>query len=153
MVVILACFTLAAVAVGFSAVCHVPAGQVYSLHRQGRPKRLLQAGTHLVLPLLDRIAHRIDLRGQMLQLEEARFGARGVSGTIYWQVLDPARADAVIDQVDQLIRRAAAEELGQTNAPLPEDRRELGSRLKTALNSLLRERGMMVTRVDLDLVS
>lgn len=151
MTALLAGCILATLALAAGAIRHVPAGQVYSLHRQGRPRRLLQAGTHLVLPLLDRIAHRVDLRGQMLQLEEARFGARGVSGTIYWQVLDPARADAVIDQVEQLIRRGAADELSQSGAPLPEDRRELGSRLKTALNGLLRERGMMVTRVDLDL--
>lgn len=153
MTALLACFTLAAVAAGFSAVRYVPAGQVYSLYRQGRPKRLLQAGTHLVLPLLDRIAHRIDLRGQTLRLEEARFGARGLSGTIYWQVLDPARADAVIEQVEEMIRRGTAEELGQSDTPQLEDRRELGGRLKIALNGLLRERGMMVTRVDLDLSS
>jgi len=30
------------------------------------------------------------------------------------------------------------------------DRRDLGARLKQSLNSALRERGMMVTRVELD---
>jgi len=66
---------------------------------------------------------------------------------VYWQVLEPERADAVFEQVDQLIRRGAQEALrGESQA----DRRDLGARVKQALNSALRERGMMVTRVELD---
>ena len=53
-----------------------------------------------------------------------------------------------VSAVDQLIRRGAQEALrGESQA----DRRDLGARVKQALNSALRERGMMVTRVELDL--
>lgn len=130
-----------------SAVRYVPSGQVYSLYRLGKPVRLLQAGAHLVLPLLDRVAHKINLAGQTLRFEELLADAHGVRGTVYWQVLEPERADAVFEQVDQLIRRGAREALlGEPMADL----REVGARIKQALNSALRERGMMVTRVDLD---
>jgi regulator of protease activity HflC (stomatin/prohibitin superfamily) len=106
-----------------SAVRRVPEGLVYSVYRHGKPRRLLPAGTHLVLPLLDRVAHKINLSGQTLQLQ-APLGVSDVRGTVYWQVLEPERADAVFEQVDQLIRHGA--------------------------QAVLRERGMMVTRVDLD---
>jgi regulator of protease activity HflC (stomatin/prohibitin superfamily) len=131
-----------------SAVRRVPAGQVYSLYRHGRLLRVLEAGTHLVLPLLDRVGHKINLAGQTLRFEEPLADAHDVRGTVYWQVLEPERADAVFEQVDQLIRRGAQEALrGEPGA----DRRDLGAKVKQSLNSSLRERGMMVTRVELDL--
>jgi hypothetical protein len=125
-------------------------GQVYSLYRHGKPVRLLQAGTHMILPLLDRVAHKIDLAGQTLRFEEPLADAHEVSGTVYWQVLEPERADAVFEQVDQLIRRGAQEALRDEPDLGQIDRRDLGARLKQAMNKALRERGMMVTRVELD---
>lgn len=133
-----------------SAIRHVPTGQVYSLYRNGKPVRLLQAGTHVVLPLLDRVAHKINLAGQTLHFQEPLADAHDVSGTVYWQVLEPERADAVFEQVDQLIRRGAQEALRNEQEVERADRRDLGARLKQSLNTALRERGMMVTRVDLD---
>jgi regulator of protease activity HflC (stomatin/prohibitin superfamily) len=133
-----------------SAVRRVPDGQVYSLYRRGKLVRVLQSGTHLVLPLLDRVAHKINLAGQTLRFEEPLAEAHDVRGTVYWQVLEPERADAVFEQVDQLIRRGAQEALRSEPAADRADRRDLGVRVKQGLNSALRERGMMVTRVDLD---
>ncbi|HWX65810.1 MAG TPA: SPFH domain-containing protein [Rhodanobacter sp.] len=133
-----------------SAVKVVPAGQVHSLYRRGKPVRLLSPGMHLVLPLLDRVAHKINLAGQTLRFEEPLVDAHDVRGTVYWQVLEPERADAVFEQVDQLIRRGTMEALRGETAAERVDRRDLGARLKKSLNSALRERGMMVTRVELD---
>jgi regulator of protease activity HflC (stomatin/prohibitin superfamily) len=132
-----------------SAVRRVPEGLVYSVDRHGKPRRLLPAGTHLVLPLLDRVAHKINLSGQTLQLQ-APLGVSDVRGTVYWQVLEPERADAVFEQVDQLIRHGAQAVLRDEPAAAVVDRRDLGVRVKQSLNHVLRERGMMVTRVDLD---
>jgi regulator of protease activity HflC (stomatin/prohibitin superfamily) len=133
-----------------SSVKRVPAGQVQSLYRHGRPSRLLQPGVHLVLPLLDRVGHRIDLGGRVLRFEEPLANAHDLRGTVYWQVLEPERADAVIDQADQLIRRGALAALREEPEAASADRRDLGSRLKQAMNPALRERGMMVTRVELE---
>jgi regulator of protease activity HflC (stomatin/prohibitin superfamily) len=133
-----------------SAVKRVPTGQVISVYRRGKP-RLLQPGTHLTLPLLDRMGHRIDLGGRVLRFEEPLADAHGVRGTVYWQVLEPERADPVIEQADQLIRGGAVAALRQEPTALQADRRDLSSRLKQSMNQALRERGMMVTRVELDI--
>ncbi len=133
-----------------SAVKVVPAGQVYSLHRRGKSLRLLQPGTHLVLPLRDRVAHKINLAGQTLRFEEPLADAHEVRGTVYWQVLEPERADAVFEQVDQLIRRGTHDALHDERPIDRADGRDLGTHLKQVLNNALRERGMMVTRVELD---
>lgn len=133
-----------------SAIRWVPAGHVHSLYRRGRPIRWLQPGLHLVLPGLERIGHRIDLAGRVLQFQESLVGAHDVHGTVYWQVLEPERVDAVIDEVDHLIKRSTLEALRDEAEPTRIDRRALGSRLKRVLNGALRERGMMITRVELD---
>ena len=145
-------FALALVLFGLSAsaIRRVPAGQVVSVYRHGKPRRLLQAGTHVVVPGLDRIGHRIDLGGQVLRFQEPMADAHDVRGTVYWQVLEPERADAVIDQADQLIRGGALAALREEPAMVEADRRDLGARLKQAMNKALRERGVMVTRVELD---
>ncbi|TAM63744.1 MAG: hypothetical protein EPN49_01285 [Rhodanobacter sp.] len=133
-----------------SAIRRVPVGQVYSLYRHGKMAKLLQPGIHLVLPLRDRVVHKIDLAGQTLRFEEPCADASDLRGTVYWQVLEPERADAVFEQVDQLIRRGAIEALQGESEVDRSNRRDLGRRLKLSLNNALRERGMMVTRVELD---
>ncbi|OOG62539.1 hypothetical protein B0E46_12800 [Rhodanobacter sp. B04] len=150
MMILLTLLLLLPVALIASAIRRVPDGQVHSLYRHGKPVRLLQAGTHLVLPLLDRVAHKINLAGQTLRFEEPLADAHDLRGTVYWQVLEPERADAVFEQVDQLIRRGAQEALRGEAEVERADRRDLGARLKQSLNQALRERGMMVTRVELD---
>ena len=147
MMILLTLLLLLPTALIASAIRHVPAGQVYSLYRHGKLVRVLKAGTHLVMPLRDRVAHKINLAGQTLRIEESSADAHQLRATVYWQVLEPERADAVFEQVDQLIRRGASEAL--RNDP-ETDRRERCARVKTALNNALRQQGMMVTRVDLD---
>lgn len=148
MTILLTALLLLPAALIASAIRHVPAGQVYSLYRHGKLVRVLQAGTHLVMPLLDRVAHKINLAGQTLRIEEASADARELRATVYWQVLEPERADAVFEQVDQLIRRGAAEALRNDQQA---NRQERSARIKAALNNALRQQGMMVTRVDLDI--
>ncbi|MFC5742275.1 SPFH domain-containing protein [Dyella tabacisoli] len=155
MTTLLSLLVISLLALMVGAVKRVPNGQVHSLYRHGRPQRLLPSGMHLVLPLLDRVGHRIDLGGQVLRFEQSMADAHDVRGTVYWQVLEPERADAVIEQADQLIRGGALaalrEEPESANADFSNtDSRDLGTRLKQAMNKVLRERGMMVTRVELD---
>lgn len=139
--------TLALVALLFAlaavVVRRVPAGQVYSLYRGGSI-RLLQPGVHVVLPGLERLGHRIDLGGRVLRLAPAPSDAPSLQATVYWQVLDPERADAVIDRAEQLISGRALAMLGEQPA-VP---RALSGELKLALNATLREHGVMVTRVE-----
>ncbi|HUA81961.1 MAG TPA: SPFH domain-containing protein [Dyella sp.] len=132
------------------AVKRVPTGQVYSLYRYGKPVRLLQPGTHVVLPLVDRVGHRIDLGGRTLRFDASLIQAAPLQGTVYWQVLEPERADAVIEQADQLIRHGVFDALHADVEAERAERREVAARLKSQLNRQLRDRGVMVTRVELD---
>ncbi len=139
-----------AAALAAVAVKRVPTGQVHSLYRHGKPVRLLQPGTHVVLPLLDRVGHRIDLGGRTLRFDASLAETHPMHGTVYWQVLEPERADAVIEQADQLIRTGVIDALHAEAQANQEERREVAARLKCSINKHLRERGVMVTRVELE---
>ncbi|MEO7148715.1 MAG: SPFH domain-containing protein [Rhodanobacteraceae bacterium] len=141
-----------------AAVCvkRIPEGQVYTLRRLGKPARTLTPGIHVVVPLIERIAHKISVTGYTLPVEERVYleghpQPETLRGRVWWQVLDPERADAVIDRADEMIRTrvlGALPEVADT-----EDVRARNLRLKQALNGALRERGVLVTRVELDLAA
>ncbi|HEY4294726.1 hypothetical protein [Luteibacter sp.] len=133
--------TFVAFALAATSVRRIPEGQVYTVRRLGRAPLLLTAGTHVLLPMIDRVAHKIDLGGQVLRFE---------GGTVYWQVLEPAVADEVIDDAPEFIRTNVVAALRDSGTAHSADRRAVGTQLKHAVNGSLRARGMLVTRVELD---
>lgn len=138
------------------SVKRIPEGQVYTLRRLGKPAGTLTAGTHLVVPLVERIAHKISITGYTLavdeRLEPESVTARTLRGRIWWQVLDPERADAVIDRADDLIRLRLRDAVEDSDG-VDQDLRSRNQRIKQTLNGSLRERGVLVTRVELDLAA
>ncbi|MGH8213096.1 MAG: SPFH domain-containing protein [Rhodanobacteraceae bacterium] len=153
-------FSLLAVIVVLAAACikRIPEGQVYTLRRLGKPAGTLTPGMHLVVPLIERIAHKISISGYTLAIEE-RVSVEGhpqaetLRGRVWWQVLDPERADAVIDRADDMIRTRVLGALPEVANDGNEDVRARNLRLKQVLNGSLRDRGVLVTRVELDLAA
>lgn len=145
-------------AVAAFSVKRIPEGQVYTLRRLGKPAGTLTAGVHLVLPLIEHIAHKISMTGYTLAVDE-RFESeavmeRALRGRVWWQVLDPERADAVIDRADDLIRLRLRDALQNVNdASTDPDLRSRNQRIKQTLNGSLRDRGVLVTRVELDIAA
>ena len=138
------------------SIKRIPEGTVYSLRRVDGHARLIGAGTHLVMPLLERVVRRIALTGRSLAIDErvvldARSQLLDLRGTVYWQVLDAARAEAVIERADELIRTRTLNAIRAVPAPQSESAEARNQRMKTALNDALRERGVLVTRVQLAL--
>lgn len=132
-----------------ASVKRIPEGHVYTLHRLGRPRpRLLQPGTRLVVPLLERVRHKISLTGRTLPLDAATDAGTAPHGTVYWQVLDPEQADACIDDAEGLIRRGVLQALAEADAE-ETDGPARNQRVKQVLNAQLRQHGMLVIRVDL----
>ncbi len=141
-----------------ACVKRIPEGQVYTLRRLGKPAGTLTPGMHVVVPLIERIAHKISISGYTLAIEE-RVQVDGhpqpetLRGRVWWQVLDPERADAVIDRADEMIRTRVLGALPEVANTPSEDVRARNLRLKQALNGSLRDRGVLVTRVELDLAA
>ena len=141
--ILLAMMALIAVA----CVRRIPEGQVHSMRRLGGQVRFLGAGMHFVMPLIERVSHRMRLSGSQLEIDAKLKCGGDCHACVYYQVLDPERADTVIESVDSLLRERAVALLGHGGVPgEPNDRRAW---LKQSLNSDFRERGLLVTRIDL----
>ena len=140
---------LAATAVvALACVRRIPEGQAYTLRRVGGHMRAVGAGIHVVVPVLERVAHRIRLLGNVVTVDHLPPAPAGLpySGQIFYQVLDAERADAVIDSVDALVCDCLPTLLGDA---ANEDGASLNLRIKAELNLRLRDRGILITRVQL----
>jgi regulator of protease activity HflC (stomatin/prohibitin superfamily) len=125
----------------------IPPGQVYALRRLGGGMRVVGAGTHVVLPLLERVAQRISLGGSMVPVEALALAGRRHRAAVYFQVLDAGRALRVMGDVESLLRGSLARLASSESLPDTAEARR--GWLKQALNGELRERGLLVARVDL----
>jgi regulator of protease activity HflC (stomatin/prohibitin superfamily) len=130
-----------------ASVRRVPEGHVYTFRRMGGHVRIVGSGTHLVVPLVERVAHKISLAGAAVPVEDLCLADQRYRGVVYFQVLDPERADVVIEDVENLLRDATRRLF--VAAELPETSETRRSWLKQSLNAQLRESGLLIARVDL----
>lgn len=138
-VIVVAMFAALA-ALASASVRRIPEGHVYALRRLGGHMRLLGAGTHFVLPLVERVAHKVSLAGTAVTVETEGL-PRAV---VYFQLLEPARAGSAIGAVPSLVAN-------RTRQLLREEPPAAGNaaRLKQRLNEALHDCGLLVARVDL----
>jgi regulator of protease activity HflC (stomatin/prohibitin superfamily) len=130
-----------------ASVRRIPEGHVYAFRRMGGHVRIVPAGTHLVLPLVERVTHKISLAGAAVPVEDLTRDAQAFRSVVYFQVLDPERAEVVIEDVEELLRAATRRLFAE--AQLPQGLDERRAWLKQSLNAELRERGLLIARVDL----
>src|SRR5262245_39717808 len=75
----------------------VPQQTAYVVETVGRYSRTLQAGLHFLVPLMERVAYRHNLKEEAIDIPEQICITKdnvqvGVDGVLYLQVLDAAKA-------------------------------------------------------------
>jgi len=135
----LLCAVMALIAV---SVRRIPEGHAYTLRRVGGQMRTLGAGLHLVVPLLERVAHKIRLLNNVVDVQTP-----ALQGRVYFQVLDAGRADGVIDAMADMLRQRIPELAASTCTE--DDLATRNLHLKAELNRDYSERGVLITRVQL----
>lgn len=74
----------------------VPEGHAYVVERLGRYHRTLTAGTHLLLPLFDRVAHRYSLRPRAGDVSDVCISLDNltvsIESTYRWEIVDAREA-------------------------------------------------------------
>ena len=124
------------------SIRRIPEGHAYTLRRVGGQLRTVGAGLHLVMPLVERVAHKIRLLNNVVDVQTSV-----LNGRVYFQVLDAERADAVIDAMADMLRQRIPELAASTCTE--EDSAAHNLHLKTELNRDFGERGVLITRVQL----
>jgi len=135
----LLCIVMTLIAV---SIRRIPEGHAYTLRRVGGQMRTLGAGLHIVVPLLERVAHKIRLLNNVVDVQTSAF-----KGRVYFQVLDAGRADGVIDAMADMLRQRIPELAASSCTENDLATRNL--HLKAELNRDFSERGVLITRVQL----
>ena len=128
--------SLAFVAAGWR---RVPPGCAATLRRGGRYRDALGPGWHWLLPGVERLGTPIPLIGHQLAVRTTRAQA-----ALHFQILEPGRAGAALDQVDDLVDAQARDALRSFPDAAPEA-------IKTELNRRVASLGLRVVRCSLHL--
>ena len=96
------------------AICLVPTQSAYVVERLGKYKCTLEAGFHVLLPFVDRVAFIQDLKEETIDVPPQECFSKDevnveVDGVIYLQITDPLKASYGITDY-----RFAAMQLAQT---------------------------------------
>jgi regulator of protease activity HflC (stomatin/prohibitin superfamily) len=100
----------------------VPQQNAYVVERLGKYSKTLNAGFHILIPFLERIAYRHTLKEQAADIAEQVCITKdnvqvGVDGVLYMQVLDPSRASYGIGNymfaISQLAQTTLRSEIGK----------------------------------------
>ena len=101
----------------------VPQQNAYVVERLGKFSRVLNAGFHILIPFIERVAYRHTLKEQAADIAEQVCITKdnvqvGVDGVLYLQVLDPGRASYGIGDymfaISQLAQTTLRSEIGRS---------------------------------------
>jgi len=111
-----------AIIILFKTAVVVPQQNAYVIERLGKYSKSLNAGFHILIPFLERIAYRHNLKEQAADIAEQICITKdnvqvGVDGVLYLQVLDPSRASYGIGNymfaISQLAQTTLRSEIGK----------------------------------------
>ena len=111
-----------------------------TVHRFGRFHRSLGPGWHWTVPGIERLGRPVRLTGHHLDVP-----AGGTHADLYYQILDPARAGATLDRLDQLVGQQVRDALASITGPgigAP----SAADKLKAEINRRVAGHGLRVIR-------
>ena len=133
-------FTWLSRALAVAGLRHVPANAGLCVRRAGRHHRNLGPGWHWVLPGLERIGPAVGLTGHHLHVPAANTAGEA---ELYYQILDPTKAGAALDDVDAWVTAQTRDVLAQVSGS--------AEQIKTELNQRIGRLGLRVVRCSLHL--
>ena len=136
----------------------VPQKNAYVVERLGKYSRTLDAGFHILIPFLDRVAYRhslkevaIDVPSQMCITKDNI--AIEIDGILYMQVLDPVRASYGIQNyiyaASQLAQTTMRSEIGKLELDRTfEERESINANIINSLDKASEPWGLKITRYE-----
>ncbi len=157
--VVLILIALLVIIVLFRAVRIIPQARAAVVERLGRYTRTLDAGLHLVIPFVDRVRGRIDLREQVVSFDPQPVITEdnlvvNIDSVIYFQVTDPKAASYEIADYVQAIEQLTVTTLRNVSGGMSlEDtltsRDKINAQLRGVLDEATGKWGIRVNRVEL----
>ena len=137
----------------------VPQKTAYIVERLGRYRCTLDAGFHILIPFLDRIAYRHTLKEQAIDVPPQECITKdniavSVDGILYMQVMDPAKASYGIGNylfaTTQLAQTTMRSEMGKLDLDRSfEERTAINQAIVSAVDKASDPWGIKVTRYEI----
>ena len=152
---------IAIVALALLSLRRVPTDHTYTINRLGRFHRTVAPGIHFLIPLVDRITHRVSMAGRAVDVSCAHLHTNDAhevlaNGMIYFQVLDPRKAAYQVRSLDQAAKNLTVETTKGMVEQMSYDSlshhssAELNAWLLGLLNQSASEWGVRITRINLN---
>ena len=137
----------------------VPQQSAYVVETLGRYSRTIQAGFHVLVPFVDRVAYRHTLKEQPIDVAEQVCITRdnvqvAIDGILYMQVLDPRQASYGVNNymfaISQLAQTALRSEIGKIDLDRTfEERSSINALLVAELDKASASWGVKVLRYEI----
>lgn len=137
----------------------VPQRQAYVIERLGKYNKTLNAGFHILIPIMDKVAYKHSLKEITLDVPSQSCITRDnitieVDGVLYMQVLDPKKASYGIENyfyaATQLAQTTLRSEIGKLELDKTfEEREAINANLIIALDKATEPWGIKITRYEI----
>jgi regulator of protease activity HflC (stomatin/prohibitin superfamily) len=147
------------VAALWSTVKIVPQGFTYTVERFGEYKRTLKSGLHILVPVAERIGHRVNMKEQVIDIPSQDIITKDnamvrVDGVAFFQVVDAAKSAYQVENLEH-----ATINLTMTNIrtvmgsmdldELLSNRDQINVRLLRVVDAATEAWGVKVTRIEI----
>jgi regulator of protease activity HflC (stomatin/prohibitin superfamily) len=150
---------LLAIALLFGIVKTVPQGYNWTVERFGRYTGTLRPGLNFIVPVIDRIGHKMNMMEQAIDIPQQDVITKDnatvtVDGLAFYQVMDAAKASYEIANLDQAIVKLTMTNIRSVMGSMDLDqmlshRDEINERLLRVVDAAVGPWGVKVNRIEI----
>ncbi len=150
---------LLAIAALWSTVKVVPQGYNYTVENFGRYTRTLSPGLHILIPVMERVGYRMNMKEQVLDIPSQDVITRDnamvrVDGVTFFQILNAARAAYEVDMLEHSIINLTMTNVRTVMGSMDLDellsnRDHINAKLLEVVDAATESWGVKVTRIEI----
>ncbi|MEL6373833.1 MAG: SPFH domain-containing protein [Pseudomonadota bacterium] len=152
-------FLALVVMVLYSTIKVIPQGSNYTVERFGKYTRTLTPGLHILVPVMDRIGVRMNMKEQVIDIPSQDVITRDnamvrVDGVNFFQVLNAAKASYEVDQLEESIINLTMTNVRTVMGSMDLDellsnRDQINAQLLHVVDAATEAWGVKVTRIEI----